>query len=57
MFLIGFVFLLLWLLVGVGGVMVGVIGYDGFFLLFGVLSLVVILLVLVLLWIVVWEEV
>lgn len=38
-FLTGFAFLLPRLLAGAGGAMVGVIGYDGFFLLSGVLSL------------------
>lgn len=38
-FLTGFAFLLPRLLAGAGGTMVGVIGYDGFFLLSGALSL------------------
>jgi len=38
-FLTGFAFLLPRLLAGAGGTMVGAIGYDGFFLLSGVLSL------------------
>ena len=42
-FLTGFAFLLPRLLAGAGGTMVGAIGYDGFFLLSGVLSLAAIL--------------
>jgi PAT family beta-lactamase induction signal transducer AmpG len=44
-FLTGFAFLLPRLLAGAGGAMVGAIGYDGFFLLSGVLSLAAILFV------------
>ena len=42
-FLTGFAFLLPRLLAGAGGTMVGTIGYDGFFLLSGLLSLAAIL--------------